>query len=637
MMRVMAHRGPDDEGFESLPMGSHEAAGVAAFGFRRLAILDLTEAGHQPMVDGRTGNCLVFNGEIFNFRWLRARLQTEGVVFTSTGDSEVLLKALSMWGEAAIDMLDGMFALAFYEARSRRVLLARDALGIKPLYVAESPYGLFFASEVRTILASGCVSDEYDPAGLASYFAYGAPQDPLTIHRAISSFPCGASQWVCLGDDGRPRRENARRYWRFPASQPARSEEQAHESLKRTLTATVREHLAADVPIAFFLSGGIDSGLLTAIATRELGSVSTYSVGFESTAAVSELPVAAATARLLGTDHHEVFIADTDIPLIWEGWMNASDRPSIDGLNTFLVTGAVKRGNAKVAFSGLGADEVFGGYPSFGRIPRLARFLRPFAMAPTRVRSSLMTMALPAFPRRWHSRLLRLASSSGRPIDLAIETRRMLDEESLRRLGLVAGDLGLREDYLPTALYDEFASGADDLFSTVRQVETMSYMSNTLLRDSDINSMAHSIELRVPFVSRFLMDEAARSPGSMHLQGGVPKALLRKVATDYLPAEVMNRPKTGFSLPVGDWMNGVMRDACESAVEALQKVPCLDTDAVKRLWKRFEVERHHTHWTRPMLLVALGSYVDRQSRTYADNAGAVKVRPAGRLNATNSV
>jgi len=628
MMRAMPHRGPDDEGFESMRMGRADDGGIAAFGFRRLAILDLSMAGHQPMFHPDTGDCLIFNGEIYNYRDLREQLEAEGIAVTSTGDTEVLLKALSHWGEKAVDRLDGMFAFAFYEARSRRVLLARDPVGIKPLYFSLTAHGMLFGSEVRMLRATGLVSAEFDPAGVAGYLAYGSPQDPLTVHRDIRSFPAGTTQWIALGADG-PVQEGPRtQYWRFPEADPSRTAAEAAEILAATLRTTVREHLAADVPLAFFLSGGIDSAVIATLATEFLGRVSTYSVGFESPTMASELPIAAQTAKLLGSDHHEVVVGRREIASVWESWMASADRPSVDGLNTFLITAAVKAGNAKVAFSGLGADEIFGGYANFFRVRKLAPLVRLFAVAPPTVRMAVARILRPLCPARYRDRLMMLARVGGGAVELAIQFKQMLGADTLSDLGFRARELGLPDDFLPNDLHGLLEGVDDDAFLAVSRVETYVYMGNTLLRDADVNSMAHSIELRVPFVGRKVLEEAGRTPGRLHLDNGrMGKAILRKAVDGLLASEVLNRPKTGFALPVGDWMYGELRDQCEAAIDALAAVPFLDTRCTRRLWDRFQAGRTHTYWMKPLLLVALGNYVDQCQRTYIDAAGAMKMRP----------
>jgi asparagine synthase (glutamine-hydrolysing) len=630
MMRAMPHRGPDDEGFERLPLGSTRAADIwAGLGFRRLAILDLSLAGHQPMFDHETGNCLVFNGEIYNFKSVRAKLESKGVGFHSTGDTEVLLKALTTWGEGALDEIDGMFALAFYEAKSRRILLARDPVGIKPLYYARAPRTLIFASEVRTLLASGLISDEFDPAGVASFLAYGAPQDPLTVHKAIKSFPCGTYQWIRAAPRDDDMIEGARvEYWRMPSADPTRRPDEAAASLRDALERTVREHLTSDVPLAFFLSGGVDSAVIAALAARTLGTVETFCVGFDSPGMKSELNVAEITARLIGAHHHQVIVTRESIVDTWDRWLSAADRPSVDGLNTFIISGAVRAANAKVAFSGLGADEIFGGYGNFFRVPRLLRVARIAAFLPLRLRQAMVAALLPLVPKRYRLRFKMLAAASANPVDICLSLKQMLDGSTLRQLGFEPSALSLDEHFLDEGQTRLCGTANSDVFRAVSCVETRYYMGNTLLRDSDTNSMAHSIELRVPFVGRRILEEAGLTPGTVHLGGGhTPKKVLRDAVGDLLAPEVLDRKKTGFTLPLGDWMFDQLRDSCEAGIDGLAAVPFINQDGARRLWQQLVDNQRHGYWMKPFLLVALGTYADRCRRTYLDTSGALKVRP----------
>ena len=613
MTETLRHRGPDDDGIVRLPLGGDGQACGAIFGFRRLAILDLSPSGHQPMVDPVTGDCLVFNGEIYNYLELRESLAAVGVTVTSTGDAEVLLKGLSRWGEAFVEKLDGMYAFAFYKRATRRVLLARDPLGIKPLYIAEHEGRIVFGSEIRSLLASGVVPDEYDPAGVASYLAYGAPQDPLTIHRAIKSFPVGSFQWLEADERGSLRIGPRVRFWRFPLPAPAETMDAAVAATHEALSRSVRRQLASDVPLGVFLSGGIDSGVIAALASEASGQLKTFSVGFESENMASELPIARETAARIGSDHHEIMIGKADALNLWQQWLAVADRPSVDGFNTFIVSKATRLGGAKVVLSGLGADELFGGYANFFRVRRLAPWIRAAAALPLVARRFLATTATPLCPLRYRERLIMLATSSGRPVDVDIDIRRMLSAGALESLGLSARDTGLSPNYLPAELYDLCEPECRDEFQGVMRVESYCYMSNTLLRDSDINSMAHSLELRVPFLGREVVDVAARTPGHLHLEHGTPKAVLRRAVGHLLPPHVLSRPKTGFSLPVGDWMYAELRDACEAAVNALQDVPFLDHSAVRRLWSSFSHQRRHSYWMKPTLLVSLGSYVANRS------------------------
>ena len=616
MTAAMQHRGPDDEGIETIAIGSQQNGPTVGFGFRRLAILDLSPAGHQPMFDSATGNCLIFNGEIYNYRHLRARLMVEGVRFRSTGDTEVLLQALTRWGERALQELEGMFAFAFYEAATRRVLLARDPVGIKPLYVSANDRQLVFASEVRAILASGLVSDELSPAGIAGFLMYGAPQDPLTVHRDIRSFPCGAYQWIRF-DPGSELLvfEPQHRFWRFPTIDSGLDEASAIQQVRQTLEGVVGNHLASDVKTGFFLSAGLDSTALAALATRAVGRVGTYSVGFESTSMPSELAAARQTAGILGSDHTEVMIDDSSIRGLWDAWLQAADRPSVDGLNSFIVSGAVKRAGVTVAFSGLGADELFGGYANFRRVRYLAPLLRSLAVLPGSVRRAGAAALSRVFPARYRTRLAGLAESGGRTADVSVELKQFLPAAELVRLGLRAADLGLRPDYLTDEAHAELELDSDDPFTIVSRVETYLYMGNTLLCDSDVNSMAHSLELRVPFVARPMLELAGRIPPRLQFSGKAPgKRLLRRALADVVPAHVLQRPKTGFSLPVNDWLHNQLRDSCEAAVTVTAGIPFLDRQEVRSLWDGLVAGHDHTYWMKPLLLVTLGDYVRRLRR-----------------------
>ncbi|MFM9058294.1 MAG: asparagine synthase (glutamine-hydrolyzing), partial [Planctomycetaceae bacterium] len=380
MMRAMVHRGPDDEGFELLPLGEGESGPFAGLGFRRLSILDLSPAGHQPMFHPHTGDCLVYNGELYNFRSLRAELQANGVRFHSSGDTEVVLKALSTWGDAALSRFQGMFSLAFYQAASRRILLARDALGIKPLYMATLPDRVVFASEVRTLLDSGLVPREPDVAGIAGMLAYGAVQAPRTAFAAIRSFPAGSSQWIDAGSVSGRRPAPPRRYWQFPGRrQEMVDAETAAAEVRQRLHDAVLRHLVADVPVGVFLSAGIDSTIVMALAREYTPRVKAFTVGFGSIHGQDEVPIAASTARALGVEHVAMELDASNMPHKWHEWLATMDSPSIDGFNSYVISRRLAEEGVTVGLSGLGADELFGGYQQFSRAPQLSGLLRTLA------------------------------------------------------------------------------------------------------------------------------------------------------------------------------------------------------------------------------------------------------------------
>jgi asparagine synthase (glutamine-hydrolysing) len=611
MMRAMVHRGPDDEGFEKFPLGAGAACG---FGFRRLAIMDLSPLGHQPMIDPASGDAIIFNGEIYNFVELRRRLEAKGCAFRSSGDTEVLLRALTTWGERALDELDGMFALAFYHAAGRRVLLARDPLGIKPLYVASVPGSVVFASEVRAVLASGLVPSDLDPAGIAGCLAYGAPQDPLTVHKHIRSMPSGTCVWLD-SDALTGTRPKERRYWRFPELATPPAESQLVASIHDDLADSVLRQCVADVPLGVFLSGGIDSAAMAALATQACGGVSSFAVGYDVPGISDETDAATETAHAVGTRHFQTIVDGDWAMLQWYQWLKAADRPSIDGLNTYIVSGVVKDNDITVALSGLGADELFSGYPSFRRVPRARLALAAVAWLPRSLRKFAAERLLFGLPAGKRAKFVDLLSSIASPIELTALSRRTQSDAALQALGFEASQLGLTPAYLPPEAVAALESRSRDAFAAVSRAELSLYMGNTLLRDSDTNSMAHSLEIRVPFLGQRVVERAAALPGWARApRGSLPKHLLRKAMADALPRKVFTRTKRGFSLPFSDWMFGPLRDQCEAAVATLAECPLFSGDVVRKTWADYEARRQQIHWSRPLSLVVLGSYLGKHGR-----------------------
>jgi len=617
MMRSMVHRGPDDEGYEEIALGDAANPPTIGFGFRRLAIQDLTSTGHQPMFNPNTGDCLVFNGEIYNFPSLRSELQCDGVRFRGTSDTEVLLHALSKWGESALQRITGMYAFIFYHAASRRALLARDPLGIKPLYVAEIANGVVFASEVRAVLASGLVPDDLDQAGVATMLAYGAPQDPLTVHRAIKSFPAGSYGWIEAREKNSVVSLDSRRFWRFPQQVcPATTPNLTVSHTRSLLEAAVAKHLVADRSVGVFLSAGIDSFAIAALARVARSSVVTFTVGFDEPGTSDEIHEAASAAKILDTDHRPIILNAFDVTPLWTDWLSAADRPSIDGFNTFVVSQAVAAAGKTVALSGLGGDEMFGGYPNFTSVRRYRQILTAIRPVPRVLRELGLHIATRGRRSTFREKAIELFGGSPELWRIALRLRRILTDRQILRLGLTPDAIGLDAEFLdPEALASTAADHGSDEFNIVSQIESVLYMGNTLLRDTDINSMAHSIEVRVPYISpRFAARALAFSGSVRRGNGKTPKHLLRKAVADILPHRVLDRAKTGFTLPVNEWMFGSMRDSCESAVAALENVPFLDHTATIAAWETMVRNRHHSYWMKPMLLVALGSYISSLKR-----------------------
>jgi asparagine synthase (glutamine-hydrolysing) len=616
MMQAMVHRGPDDDGFVELPLLNAKSGPAVGLGFRRLSILDLSLNGHQPMVNSSTGDWLVFNGEVYNFRTLRAELSGLGVIFRGTSDSEVVLHALSRWKEQALPKLQGMFALAFYDSVERRLLLARDPLGIKPLYVAELPDRFVFASEIQALRSSGLVPLDFDVAGIAGMLAYGAVQSPRTVFEKIRSFPAGSYQWFDAGVvSGRPQ-PAPRRYWSFPDETTSPPPADAAAEVSRLLREAVQRHLVADVPLGVLLSAGIDSTVLAAYAREFSCNLTAFTVGFDSPDLPDERAAAASTAATIGVRHVPVHVDSSTLPALWHDWLATLDSPSIDGFNTRIVSRAIAREGVVVGLSGLGADELFGGYPSFRRAPQLAKIVRAMGVIPRQIRSSIFAQFGRLDGREGaFEKLADLMATDGSVAGMAQAMRRTLSDRRLASLRLDPTQLALsHHDSERNAGLSLKESPIADAFNTVSRIESVHYMGDTLLRDTDANSMHHGLEVRVPFLDLPLVNYVSALPGSVKRSAGSPpKLLLRQACAHVLPAEIASRPKTGFTLPIGSWMRGELREQCEPAIAAVEQLPFLDGREVRRLWALFQAKPRALHWSRPLSLVVLGAQLAQPS------------------------
>ncbi|MBA4018972.1 MAG: asparagine synthase (glutamine-hydrolyzing) [Pirellula sp.] len=554
MLEALAHRGPDGNGIQSIPTdNSHPVVLVHS----RLAILDTSSAGRQPMSEGSASdgslNWLTFNGEIYNFRELRSELATLGLHARSNTDTEVLLLAYRAWGEKAVEKLCGMFAFCLVDMQKRRIWLVRDRLGIKPLYVARpSTGGLLFASEVRALLAAGSelVPRRLSRSAVESFLAQGVVYGKDSHIEGISSLSPGESLVV----DWEGNTVAARKYWitDFRPNDTPPKRVDAVAELGAIARDAVRQHLISDVPIGVFLSGGIDSAAIATLAT-ESGTerIRTISVGFDQPE-FDETSIAAEVAQELGTDHYSVRVTAAEMLGSFERVLAAIDQPTVDGFNTFTVSQAARAAGVKVALSGLGGDECFGGYASFRDVPRAVRFapvlkvLRPIA-------SALRRCGIQAGSRG----LLKFAEAAVRthtPLQLYLLRRELFlpsERRSLQALphssdpcnGIAANSLNELQSMI---------TGLDPQ-NTVSALELGGYMRNMLLRDADVFSMAHGLEIRVPFLDHRLVDQVTRLPGAWKQFCRPPKPLLTEAVGRRLPALVRNLSKRGFTFPWSQW------------------------------------------------------------------------------------
>ncbi len=602
--RALAHRGPDDEGTELLPVASDPDTSVG-LGSRRLAILDLSPAGHQPMHDPATGNWLVFNGEIYNFQHIRCELEKLGHGFASSGDTEVLLKAYGQWGEACLERLVGMFAFAVWNSRRERLFLARDRLGEKPLYYSAGSGSFVFGSEVRSLLASGLVPRRLDKAGLASFLAFGAVQDPLTIIEGVSSLPPGHTLTWERG------RCSINKYWSLAevaARPPATdSREEALKVIRERLLEAVSQRLVSDVPLGIFLSGGVDSSCVVALAC-EAGAQppDTFSVAFGDTD-FCEAVHSSRVARQFGCRHHQIDLTEAGLLEEIPHAVAGMDQPSVDGINTFIVSQATKQAGVTVALSGLGGDELFAGYDTFISVPRMMRFRRHAGWL-----QPLGKGVHALFGRGQTNRPAKIRALAagdyyaGQPYFLS---RALFLPAGVRALlpslPFQNGNLGAPASLREVAEAVRFL----DSLNQVSVLEGSAYMPNTLLRDTDCMSMAHSLEVRTPLLHHPLWEYVLPLAAKLKLDPALPKPLLLRAAGGRLPKEVYLRDKMGFTLPFQHWM----RDGLSAEVErelldpGLREHFGLSAPRVEGIWKAFLAGK--TSWSRPWALFALKKWI----------------------------
>lgn len=607
MVDAQTHRGPNDRGMHVRRFGDYGFG----LGHTRLSIIDLSCAGHQPMTHPATGSQIVFNGEIYNFASLRRELESAGEVMTGHSDTEVLLHALVKWGPACLARLEGMYAFGFYSGVDRTLLLARDPMGIKPLYVAERDGGVLFASEVRAIVASGLVPARLDMAGTASLLAYGAVQQPCTILQGVRSFPSGHYQIFALNDSP-PRAAAPVALWTVPAAPEPIPLGDAVDRTRQLLECAVRDHLVSDVPVGIALSSGLDSTIIAAIAGKHTPHLRSFTIGFGDQPDLSELAMAKRTAEVFSLDHTEVIMDGPDAEEAARQWLGSLDQPSVDGLNIYIIAKAMRGRGISVALSGQGGDEMFGGYSSFGDVPRLRSLMRLIRWLPRSARGVLARLATTGRSEAVRQKFTDILNSGGSLQELYFQRRRAMSQKQLLALGIDARTVGLTRDFVPAESIADLPLDPSDPVWGISLFESRFYQGNMLLRDADVNGMAHSLEIRVPFLDQRIVDFAMRLPDAARLPDGRPnKHLMRAAFADVLRREVLDQPKRGFTLPIRRWMLGPIRDMCETALSNLKSTGALDPAGIEAIWTQFLSAPESPVWTRAFTLCVLGSYIPR--------------------------
>jgi asparagine synthase (glutamine-hydrolysing) len=607
MNDAMVHRGPDASGtWVSAPDSRGWGALLA---HRRLSILDLSLAGAQPMVDPVTGHVIVFNGEIYNFRDLRRRLVAEGQELRSTGDTAVMLRALGLHGPEAVGWLRGMFAFACWDPKERRLLLARDPLGIKPLYLVRSSdpdasWSLAFASELRALLASGLLGAPHlDPQAVASSVWNGFVIGPGTAVKGVDLLWPGR----LLEFDGEGKEVRQEDFWCIPDRAPDPITDE--HSLAAVLEEGLRLHLASDVPLAVLLSGGVDSSVTANLAQRATQSpIHTFTLAFEEDE-LNEGPVARRIAAAIGTQHHEVVLTESHFVENLDAALDSLDQPTFDGLNAYYISRAIRGAGFTVALSGTGGDELFGGYTSYRDLPVLHRWSRRATWVPRSLQIAAAKLA--TWPLRCSGGTM---PPQTRWAKLPEMVRHGDDLLALYQLAYALFLPGFQHELLAPSFAEALADGLPEAMrqriiaesrgrtplSAISVMEQRLFLGERLLRDNDVASMACSLEQRVPLVDQILLESVDRLPDRARYLPLGQKAMLRRIGLRGLDPALFERPKSGFVLPFDRWIRRGLKDAMDQTLRDPQAITPvgLDPGAVERLWRAFLDGAPGMYWSR---------------------------------------
>jgi asparagine synthase (glutamine-hydrolysing) len=570
MCNALQHGGPDDEGVY------YNTDTRVAFGHRRLSIIDLSINGHQPMADAGQKAWITFNGEIYNYRELKAELQLLGAAFNTGTDTEVIIQAYLYWGTNSFNKLKGMFAFALYDTITGAVYLVRDTTGVKPLYYYVNGGQLSFASEIKAFKAAAITTEE-DTRWPVWLLAFGHIPEPYTTLKNVLSIPKG--HFLCWDKSGTYTITN---YHKPSTSNYITDIETARLGLQTHLKTAIRRQLIADAPIGVFLSGGIDSSLLALLANEEVEQLKTISIFFNEQQ-YDERKYQHAVADKISGQNFTHLVKQQDFEEAFTQILNAMDMPTTDGINSWFISKYAHQDGLKTVLSGIGADELFGGYPSFNRM----KPLRHLKMLP----AALFTLTKP-FSRDRYKKLAYLENNNT-----------IADYLFLRGL-YVAADIakltGMDEDEVKGILFDDIDIPKIGAYNKLQAawMETNLYMQNQLLRDTDMMSMSHSLEVRVPYLDEDFQAYAAQIHPGIRFDDHQPKKILIDSFKDILPEAVWNRPKMGFTFPLQQWMKDNRAISDENNYHG---------KTAKKLINNFNNGR--IHWSRAFALYQIQGHV----------------------------
>lgn len=598
---AMAHRGPDADGFW--------IEGDVAFGHRRLSIIDLSSAANQPFADASGRYQMVFNGEIYNFQELKSRIS--GYPFKTTSDTEVVIAGYAKWGPAFLSELKGMFAIAIWDREKRSLFMARDRFGVKPMYYYQDEQGLLFASEVRALLASGLVPGKINETALADYLRYQSCVAPYTLIKDVFQLPAGT---YAIYENGQLRQTTWWDISKTPRDVDASALPVVHKRIKELLFASVERRLISDVPLGAFLSGGIDSSVIVAIMSQVSNTgTNAFTIGFEEEA-YNELPYAELVAKKFGVRHDRILLKPSDFLDRLPAALDAVDSPSGDGLNTYVVSDAIRKSGITVALSGIGGDELFAGYPLFRQFYGLKQRAGLFdhSAGLRRVAAAL----LPASNQRSKRFKGILASPSSDISAIYPILREIQDPATISRLmnghaapGMLATPAdGRTLERQLRALQPDI--GRFDPFSQVSIAEYLGYTQSVLLKDADQMGMAVSLEIREPFFDHDLVEYVLNVPDKYKFPT-YPKKLLVESLGDLLPETIVHRKKQGFVLPYDLWMRNELREFCQERISNLAARGLFGERQLLHYWDQFIENKANIRWADIWIFVVLEHWLEK--------------------------
>ncbi len=608
MNTAMKHRGPDDQGFF--------IDKKIALGHRRLSIIDLSAAGHQPMhsFDGRY--LIVYNGELYNFRELKFELQRvvsgskeQAYLFQTNTDTEVILASYIRWGAECLNRFNGMFAFAIWDSHTKELFIARDRLGIKPLYYYFTEGILAFSSEIRSLLASDLIKRKLDETSLIDYLRYQTVHAPNTMVKGVKMLMPGHYM------KGSFNKVTIHSYWNISETisdeSKGKSYKEVCSDVNTLLTKSVERRLIADVPFGAFLSGGIDSsaivGLMSKVSTEK---IKTFSVTFDESE-FSEAKYAQLIAKKFNTDHHEIKLKPADFIEQLPNALKAMDHPSGDGPNTYIVSKATKEAGITMALSGLGGDELFAGYDVFKRSLDLNKknWLNLFPSFARGIGGDILTTLKPGVASEKISELLKqnkVNFNSFYPLSRQV----LMDNQILE----IVNQKELPINKVFEIVKETNTSNLQSEISKVSIAEISTYMQNVLLGDADQMSMAHALEVRVPFIDYTLVEYVLGVPDKFKIPTS-PKKLLVDALGDLLPSEIVNRPKMGFTFPWKQWMKQELKNFCEEKIISLSKRKPFNEKGMIKLWNDFLSDKPNITWSRIWYLVVLENWLQENDIT----------------------